>query len=64
MATRTPIAPPILCDRDRSSGLRFLVDTGAQVSVLPVSRLHFNLLVDMTKGRLVDSVTRLLLMAC
>ena len=101
---------------DRSSGLRFLVDTGAKVSVLPVSRLphssfptgptlqavnhsaiatfgsasrtinlglwrtfrwvfliadvkhpilgadflhHFNLLVDMTNGRLVDSVTHL-----
>ena len=101
---------------DRSSGLRFLVDTGAEVSVLPVSRLphssfpagptlqavnhstiatfgsdsrtinlglrhtfrwifliadvkhpilsedflhHFNLLVDMTKGHLVDTVTHL-----
>ena len=118
MATSTPghQSSHLFFVTDRSSGLRFLVDKGAEVSVLPVFRLphssfpagptlqavnhsviatsgsasqtinlglrhtfrwvfliadvkhpilgmdflhHFNLLVDMTKGRLVDAVTHL-----
>ena len=41
MATSTPGLPPsrLFFVSDRHSGLRFLVDTGAEVSVLPVSRL-------------------------
>ena len=41
MATSTPGLPPsrLFFVADRCSGLRFLVDTGAEVSVLPVSRL-------------------------
>ena len=41
MATSTPGLPPsrLFFVTDRCSGLRFLVDTGAEVSVLPVSRL-------------------------
>ena len=40
MATSTPGLPPsrLFFVTDRHSGLRFLVDTGAKVSVLPVSR--------------------------
>ena len=40
MATSTPGLPPsrLFFVTDRCSGLRFLVDTGAEVSVLPVSR--------------------------
>ena len=40
MATSTPGLPPsrLFFVTDRHSGLRFLVDTGVKVSVLPVSR--------------------------
>ena len=123
MATNTSGLSPsrLFFVTDQTSGLRLLVDTGAEVSVLPVAQLsrsslpagpplqavnnssiatfgttsrtlnlglrrtfrwifliadirhpilgadflcHFNLLVDMTRGRLIDSLTSYKSMAC